>query len=59
MPMTTREAIKLILKQGGQKVRSGAKHDVYIWNGQIIAVPRHRGDLSPGVERQIRDILGE
>ena len=57
MPLTVREAVRMIMEKGGRKVRPGAEHDVYYVNGQFVQVPRHRGDLSPGVERQIRKAL--
>jgi hypothetical protein len=57
MPLTARKAIQMILQKGGRKVRSGAEHDIYNVKGTLIAVPRHRGDLSPGVEQEIRRAL--
>jgi len=58
MPMTAKEGIQLILKGGGQKVRNGSKHYLYRVNGVLIAIPRHKEDLLPGVERQIKNALG-
>jgi hypothetical protein len=57
MPLTARKAIQMIVQKGGRKVRAGAAHDIYNVNGTLIAVPRHRGDLSPGVEREIHKEL--
>jgi predicted RNA binding protein YcfA (HicA-like mRNA interferase family) len=57
MSLTARKAIQMILKKGGHKVRAGAEHDIYNVNGTLIPVPRHRGDLSPGVEQEIRKAL--
>jgi predicted RNA binding protein YcfA (HicA-like mRNA interferase family) len=57
MPLTPRKAIQMILGEGGKKVRSGANHDIYQVNGRFVQVPRHSGDLSPGVEREIRKAL--
>ena len=45
------------LSQNGWKfARSGGSHDLYKHpeSDQTIAVPRHKGDLSPGVVKQIR-----
>lgn len=55
MPMSYREAVKLIKNHGGELFRHGGSHNLFImpW-GAKIAVPRHPGDLSPGVERNIR-----
>ena len=59
MPLTAREAAKLIKKNGGRLVRHGSRHDIYeIADGTQIQVPRHAKDLSPGVERAIKEKLG-
>lgn len=55
MPMTYREAVKLIKKNGGIFKGHGGKHDIFeMPDGTKIQVPRHRKDLSPGVERDIK-----
>lgn len=59
MPLTAREAVRLIRKQGGRFVRHGGAHDIYeSADGTEIQVPRHAKDLSPGVERDIKQKLG-
>lgn len=59
MPLTAREAARLIKKQGGRFVRHGGRHDIYeAADGMEIQVPRHVKDLSPGVERDIKERLG-
>ena len=59
MPLAPREAIRLRRKHGGKFVRHGGRHDIFeLPNGQLIQVPRHPGDLSPGVERDIKEKLG-
>lgn len=59
MPLTNREAAKLIKKHGGRFVRHGSRHDIFeTADGQEIQVPRHAKDLSPGVERDIKQKLG-
>ena len=59
MPLTVREAIRLIKKCGGMFVRHGGSHDVYeTRDGTEIYIPRHPGDLSSGVERDIKKKLG-
>lgn len=59
MPLTTREAIRLIRKNGGRFLRHGGRHDVFVnAKGDEIQVPRHPGDLSPGVERDIKEKPG-
>lgn len=59
MPLTAREAVKLIRMSGGRFVRHGGRHDIYeTADGTEIQVPRHVRDLSPGVERDIKDKLG-
>lgn len=59
MPLTGRQAKKLALAMGAQFIRHGAEHDLYrAKDGAIFAIPRHPGDLSPGVEREIKKKLG-
>ena len=59
MPMTAREAIRLTKKMGGRFVRHGASHDLCAnAAGEEFPIPRHPGDLSPGVERAIKEKLG-
>lgn len=58
MPMTPRQAMKLIVECGGVFWRHGARHDLYRFNGKVIAVPRHAKDLTPGVERDVLRKLG-
>lgn len=59
MPLTYREALKLIRKHGGRFIRHGANHDIFITvSGEEIQVPRHPGTLSSGVERSIKKKLG-
>ena len=59
MPLTARQAVKLTKKMGGRFVRHGGNHDIYAnAEGEEFPIPRHTGDLSPGVERDIKDKLG-
>lgn len=59
VPLTYRSAVRLIKKQGGRFGYHGAEHDIfYSADGKPIAVPRHPGDLSSGVERSIKKRLG-
>ena len=55
MPMTYRDAARYIADRGGSLLAHGKEHDTFVmpW-GTKIRVPRHRGDLSPGVERDIK-----
>ena len=55
MPLSYREAVRLIKQNGGFFFSHGSRHDLFLMpNGDKIAVPRHAGDFSPGVERDIR-----
>lgn len=59
MPWTNRKAIKETRARGGKLLRHGAEHDIYVLpNGTLIPIPRHSGDLTPGVERDIKKKLG-
>ncbi len=55
MPMTYRQAVRLIRAHGGMFTGHGKEHDEFTmpW-GAKIQVPRHRDDLSPGVEADIK-----
>ena len=55
MPMRYRDAVRYITERGGAFHGHGKEHDTFImpW-GTKIRIPRHRGDLSPGVERDIK-----
>lgn len=59
MPLTRQQAIRLIFQCGGEFLRHGAKHDIYVSaSGEEIQIPRHRKDLSYGVERDLKKKLG-
>ena len=59
MPWTSRIAAREIRKHGGKLERHGAEHDYYrLPDGTSVAVPRHSGDLTPGVEHNIKKRLG-
>ena len=53
--MTYRQALRLIKANGGTFTGHGKEHDEFTmpW-GTKVQVPRHRGDLSRGVEDDIR-----
>ncbi len=55
MPLTYRQAVKLIRAAGGVFQSHGAEHDIFVmpW-GTVVTVPRHGKDFSPGVENDIR-----
>lgn len=55
MPLTYREAVKLIRNNGGKLIGHGARHDEFEmpWGTKVL-IPRHKGDFSPGVEDDIR-----
>ena len=53
MPLTSRNAIKMIIEAGGSHCANGAEHDIYQLGGTKIQIPRHAGDLSTGVEMKI------
>ena len=59
MPMTKREAERLAKKHGARFLRHGSRHDLWISaDNKIISIPRHPGDFTRGVERDIKSILG-
>lgn len=58
MPLTYRNAVKLIRRCGGRLRRHGSRHDVFVLpDGTEVVVPRHAGDFSFGVESEMREII--
>ena len=55
MPMTYRDAVRYIKERGGVFLEHGKEHDTFMmpW-GTKIRLPRHRGDLKPGVEDDVK-----
>lgn len=59
MPMTKADAEKLARQKNARFVRHGSRHDIWeTVDGEPFQIPRHPGDLSPGVERKIKEALG-
>lgn len=58
MPMTAQEALRRLKREGWIIVRQTGSHVQLVKDGQRITVPNHRGDLTPGVERDIRKKAG-
>ncbi len=58
MPMTAQEAIRRLKREGWQEVRQSGSHKQFVKDGKRITVPDHRGDLRPGVERDIKTKAG-
>lgn len=58
MPMTAQEALRRLKREGWKIVRQVGSHVQLVKDGKRITVPNHRGDLTPGVERDIRKKAG-
>lgn len=58
MPMTAQDALRRLKREGWVIVRQSGSHVQLVRDGQRITVPNHRGDLTPGVERDIRKKAG-
>ena len=56
--MKAREAIRRLKREGWKEVRQSGSHKQLVKDGQRITVPDHGGDLTPGVERDIRRKAG-
>lgn len=55
MPLTAKEMIRLLEKNGFKQIRQKGSH-VFMQNpqnGRVTTVPYHSGDLKPGTEKQI------
>ena len=58
MPMKAQEAIRRLKREGWIEVRQTGSHKQFVKNGKRMTVPDHRGDLSPGVEKNIKQMAG-
>lgn len=58
MPLTAQEALRRLKREGWIVVRQIGSHVQLVKDGKRITVPNHRGDLTPGVERDIRRKAG-
>jgi len=58
VPMTAQEAIRRLKREGWIEVRQTGSHKQFVKDGKRITIPDHRGDLKPGVERDIRKRAG-
>jgi predicted RNA binding protein YcfA (HicA-like mRNA interferase family) len=60
MPMTAREAIRRLKRDGWREVRQAGSHKQFQHPEKpgLITVPDHAGDLKPGTERDIRRKAG-
>ena len=56
--MTAQEAIRRLKREGWKEVRQSGSHKQFIKDGARITVPDHRGDLKPGIEKDIRKKAG-
>ena len=58
MPMTAQEAIKRLKREGWIEARQAGSHKQFVKDGKRITVPDHRGDLKPGIEKDIKKKAG-
>lgn len=58
MPLTAKEAIRRLRREGWREVRQVGSHKQFIKDGVRLTVPDHPGDLKPGVEKDIRRKAG-
>ena len=58
MPMTAKEAVKRLLRDGWLEERETGSHKQFVKDGKRITVPFHTGDLKPGVEKDIKSKAG-
>ena len=50
--------IRRLKREGWIEVRQTGSHKQFIKNGKRMTVPDHRGDLTPGVEKNIKQMAG-
>ena len=58
MPLTAKEAIRRLRREGWREVRQVGSHKQFVKDGVRLTVPDHPGDLKPGVEKDIRRKAG-
>lgn len=58
MPLTAKEALRRLLKEGWTEVRQSGSHKQLVKGGKRITIPMHVGDLKPGVEKDIKKKAG-
>lgn len=58
MPMTAKEALRRLLREGWKEARQTGSHKQLIKDGVRITIPIHGGDLTPGVEKDIKRKAG-
>lgn len=58
MPLTSKEVIRRLKREGWQEVRQAGSHKQFKRGNLRITVPDHPGDLKPGTERDIRRKAG-
>ena len=58
MPLTAKEAIRRLRREGWREVRQDGSHKQFMKDGVRLTVPDHPGDLKPGVEKDIRRKAG-
>ena len=51
MPLTAKEAIRRLRREGWREVRQVGSHKQFVKDGVRLTVPDHPGDLKPGVEK--------
>ena len=56
--MKVQEAIRRLKREGWIEVRQAGSHKQFMKNGIRITVPDHKGDLTSGVERDIKKKAG-
>lgn len=56
--MTPKEAMRRLKREGWKEVRQSGSHKQFVKNGKRITICDHPGDMTPGVEADIRKKAG-
>lgn len=56
--MKAQEALRRLTREGWVVMRQTGSHIQLMKDGKRLTLPYHRGDLSPGVERDIKRKAG-
>lgn len=58
LPMTWREAMRRLKREGWKEVRQAGSHKQFVKNGQRITVCDKAGDMTPGAEADVKKKAG-
>lgn len=58
MPMTAQEALRRLIREGWKVAMQTGSHIQLVKDGTRLTLPYHKGDLSSGVDRDVKRKAG-